>query len=102
MYRIFIFIILLLFLTGCKSAKDVLTLKKKNNADEFLVEKKSPLVVPPDFDKLPTPTNKDENIFSQNEEITELTGNSEKSFSIKKKSSSKSESIESTILKKIK
>ena len=52
MYRIFLFIILLTFLFGCKSAKDVLTLKKKNNADEFLGEKKSPLVVPPDFDKL--------------------------------------------------
>ena len=28
---------------------------KKNNTDEFLVEKKSPLVMPPDFDELPIP-----------------------------------------------
>ena len=85
MYRIFLFIILLTFLFGCKSAKDVLTLKKKNNADEFLVEKKSPLVVPPDFDKLPTPINKDEDIISQKEQITGLAGSSDTNFSIKKK-----------------
>jgi hypothetical protein len=28
---------------------------KKNNTDEFLVEKKSPLVMPPDFNELPIP-----------------------------------------------
>ena len=30
-------------------------LRIKNNTDEFLVEKKSPLVMPPDFDELPIP-----------------------------------------------
>ena len=30
-------------------------IQKKNNSDEFLVEKKSPLVMPPDFDELPIP-----------------------------------------------
>jgi hypothetical protein len=29
--------------------------QKKNNTDEFLVEKKSPLVMPPDFNNLPIP-----------------------------------------------
>tara|TARA_B100000963_G_scaffold183667_1_gene159642 strand:+ start:103 stop:354 length:252 start_codon:yes stop_codon:yes gene_type:complete len=29
--------------------------EKKNNTDEFLVEKKSPLVMPPNFDELPIP-----------------------------------------------
>ena len=33
----------------------LLRIKKKNNTDEFLVEKKSPLVMPPDFDELPIP-----------------------------------------------
>jgi hypothetical protein len=28
---------------------------KKNNSDEFLVEKKNPLVLPPEFDELPEP-----------------------------------------------
>ena len=33
----------------------LLRIKKKNNTDEFLVEKKSPLVMPPDFNELPIP-----------------------------------------------
>ena len=38
-------------------------MKKKSSADEFLVEKKSPLVLPPDYNKLPLPDDKikDEN-----------------------------------------
>ena len=32
-----------------------LTLKKKSSSDEFLVEKKSPLVLPPNYGELPLP-----------------------------------------------
>ena len=35
--------------------KSVFENQKNNNTDEFLVEKKSPLVMPPDFDELPIP-----------------------------------------------
>ena len=42
-----IFIILIL-IPSCQSAQDAFTLQKKNNTDEFLVEK-SPLVLPPEF-----------------------------------------------------
>ena len=101
MNKFLTFIMILLFLSACQSAKDVLTLKKKNTADEFLVEKKSPLVVPPDFDKLPTPSNKEDIISSQDEPIGNLTDKNEKKLSIKKNSSSKNKSIESTILDKI-
>jgi hypothetical protein len=45
-------------LSSCQSAKDALTLKKKPSRDEFLVEKKSPLVMPPDYGKLPIPEEK--------------------------------------------
>ena len=45
----------LTFLSACQSVKDGLTGQKRNNSDEFLVEKKNPLVLPPEFDKLPTP-----------------------------------------------
>ena len=40
---------------GCQNIKDGLTLQKQSNADEFLV-KKNPLVLPPEFNELPTPT----------------------------------------------
>ena len=42
MRKIFIFLIILSFLSGCQSAKDALTMKKKKSGDEFLVEKKKP------------------------------------------------------------
>ena len=48
-------IILLIFLTSCQSVKDGLSGRKGNNSDEFLVKKKSALVLPPDFEKLPEP-----------------------------------------------
>ena len=53
----FFFIILMFnFLVSCQSTKDALTLQKKNNTDEFLIEKKSPLVLPPNYGDLPLPT----------------------------------------------
>jgi len=45
-------ILVFLFLMSCGSG---LTLKEKDKADEFLVEKKNPLVLPPEYGKLPLP-----------------------------------------------
>ena len=47
--------IFLLFLTSCQSIKDGLSGKKNENSDEFLVQKKNPLVIPPNFMELPSP-----------------------------------------------
>ena len=55
MKKIYLFILLIIFLNSCQSVSEGFTLKKKNNADEFLVEKKNPLVLPPNYDDLPTP-----------------------------------------------
>ena len=48
-----------LFLLSCQSVQDGLTLKKKENTEQFLIEKKKPLIMPPDFDDLPLPGNLD-------------------------------------------
>ena len=53
--KIFIYFIFILFLYSCGTIKEGFTNQKKNNSDEFLVEKKSPLVMPPDYNELPTP-----------------------------------------------
>ena len=45
----------IIVLTSCSSLKSTFVNEKKNNTDEFLVEKKSPLVMPPDFYELPIP-----------------------------------------------
>ena len=92
----------ILLLPACGGVKDVLTLKKKSSADEFLVEKKSPLVIPPDFGKLPEPTTSQNNDVSENEnEIEELLTN-KKDNAVSSENKSQSSSLEETILKKIK
>ena len=42
-------------LTACQSVKDGLSGNKSNNSDEFLVQKKNPLILPPKYLKLPKP-----------------------------------------------
>ena len=54
MNKIF-FIILLFSLCSCQGVKDALTGKKYESSDEFLVIKKNPLILPPNFNDLPTP-----------------------------------------------
>jgi len=59
--RIIYLITVFFFVTSCAgtwdSVKRGLTGQKKNSTDEFLVEKKDPLILPPDFENLPTPSN---------------------------------------------
>ena len=71
--------ILLIFLVGimsygCQSVSDGLSLKKKENSQQFLIEKKQPLVMPPDFEKLPEPGSLSvgENKKNDNEDNTEI------------------------------
>ncbi len=59
--KIIIFLFSMLFLFSCSGAKDVLQGKKRSeNSDEFLVEKKNPLTVPPDIDELPVPLDQED------------------------------------------
>ena len=57
--KILIFILTAILLTSCAdtfdSIKRGLTGQKAKSGDEFLVQKKDPLVLPPDFEELPTP-----------------------------------------------
>ena len=56
--KIFKKLILLSFiyiLTSCGTLKEGFKNQKKDSSDEFLVEKKSPLIMPPDYNELPVP-----------------------------------------------
>ena len=75
MKKILYIFILLFALAACQATQDALTLKKKNSADEFLVEKKSPLVLPPNYGDLPLPN--EENVKEQSEEIKVSLGDDE-------------------------
>ena len=50
-----ILLIYLIFLSSCGNVGKILRNEKINSTDEFLVKKKDPLILPPDFDKIPTP-----------------------------------------------
>ena len=55
-HPIFLLFFLLLF-SGCQDVKKGFSGKKIDQGEEFLVIKKNPLVVPPDFEKIPIPKN---------------------------------------------
>ena len=62
------FILLFIFILFASCSSNAFSLKKKSSADEFLVEKKSPLVLPPSYGKLPLPGNVQEVEPENNEE----------------------------------
>ncbi len=104
-FKISELIFLLLFLYSCGSVGEALQGKKRSDqGDEFLIDKKNPLVMPPDFDKLPKPGDTNiqsvKQIQSEDSNIKNLLKNSEIQEEVS--SSEKSTSIEGSILKKIK
>ena len=63
----------ILFLLSCSGAKDALQGKKRSdNSDEFLVEKKNPLTVPPDMDQLPVPLDEDDQVQMDDQEEIDI------------------------------
>mgnify|MGYP003311414916 CR=1 FL=1 len=104
-FKISKLLILLLFIYSCGSVGEALQGKKRSDqGDEFLIDKKNPLAMPPDFDKLPKPgeasvksTRDIESDESNIENLLKKTDIEEDASS-----SEQSTSIESSILKKIK
>jgi hypothetical protein len=101
-YLIFIFLVFFL-MNGCKGLKDGLEGNKRSkSAEEFLIETKNPLILPPEFDTLPVPKSlvksKKENI---NEfDIDKVIGKPYVKKNIKKKKINNS--LEESIIEKIK
>ena len=92
------YILLFIFLVSCAgtfdSVKRGLTGAKKSSADEFLVKKKDPLILPPDYENLPTP--EEASVLLEESSIFENTLEDDG-----KADSPESKSVESSILKKI-
>ena len=98
-------LLLLLFLYSCGSVGEALQGKKRSDqGDEFLIDKKSPLTMPPDFEKLPKPgeasIKSTKDIQSEQSNIKNLLKNSKDN--ITSSSNTQSTTIENSILKKIK
>mgnify|MGYP001436234544 CR=1 FL=1 len=61
MIRNFFLLIILFFLISCggwDSFESAVSGQKKATTDEYLIKKKDPLILPPDYDKLPLPDSK--------------------------------------------
>ncbi len=96
------FIICFLFLnllSACESAREGFSLKKQDNSDEFLVEKKNPLVMPPDYENLPKPEDfqsfQKENKQNEFEEVISNTKN------VSSNENPEKTSIEQSVIEKI-
>jgi len=99
LFKFYIAISIAIILSSCGTIRDGFSNKKKNNSDEFLVEKKSPLVMPPDYNELPIPN--EEKIEKETKDIKSLITKS-KQVEINEDLNKKNSSFESSILKKIK
>ncbi len=101
--RITILVALLIsILTSCGTVREGFTNQKKNNSDEFLVEKKSPLIMPPNYDDLPTPTNQNVSKDTNKNEIKDLIVKSKENDQNSKDIKDVNQSFEENLLDKIK
>ena len=95
--KIFAILSLILLLTSCGTAKKAFSNQKKNSSDEFLIEKKAPLVMPPDYDDLPVPENSGMTEKQDFNEIEKLIKNNEQ-----ENTTNSNSSLEENLLEKIK
>ena len=100
MKKLNLLLILFLLLISCSSLSDarkVIKNEKVITTDEFLVKKRNPLVIPPNFEEVPVPGSEPKKIINEGEKIKRIL-NAPKDENI---STSKSSSVENSILKRI-
>lgn len=101
--KLFIILVFsLLFLTACQGTKDALQGKTRaDKSDEFLVEKKNPLSMPPDINELPLPTDSNIKLETNQDDIKNKLKVSNKK-DINKSTIDTNSSLNSKVLEKIK
>jgi hypothetical protein len=97
--KIIVIISFLLFLSGCGVVKEGFKSPKQKTSDEFLVEKKSPLIMPPNFNELPVPKSSNQKNKKNDNTIEDLISKSENKILENKENTQKD--LEKTILEKI-
>jgi hypothetical protein len=98
---LFLIIISTILISSCGSVQKALDPQNKNTSDEFLVEKKSPLSMPPSFEELPVPSNQKITQENQTNSIKSLI--TDKKISDKKITNTEADKdFEQSILDKIK
>ena len=102
MKSIYFLLIGLFLLNSCSGLKDagkVIRNEKVLTTDEFLVKKRNPLVLPPNFEDLPEPGSKKQNKENEEEKIKKILKAPKDSNNSKSKPSSVEESILNRIRK---
>jgi len=99
--KIFILSNLFLFLLSCGAVKEGFSNQKKNNSDEFLVEKKTPLVMPPNYNELPEPKINQQEIEEEKNSIKSLLLQEEDTLN-DNEIDDKDKKLEESLLEKIK
>ena len=96
------FVLATLILNNCGGFQDAMDPQRKNKTDEFLVEKKLPLSMPPDFEKLPIPKNEKVVKNEENNLKKLIVNNQTNSSEISSDSKETVGSFEKSIIEKIK
>tara|TARA_B100000674_G_C37421802_1_gene725342 strand:+ start:65 stop:385 length:321 start_codon:yes stop_codon:yes gene_type:complete len=99
--KILIFINLIFLINSCGTLKEGFTNQKKNSNDEFLVEKKSPLAMPPDFNELPMPKTNDNEKGSDENSIKDLITSNNNRGENQDKTEDLNRNFEESLLEKI-
>ena len=99
--KVLVLLNLTLFLFSCGSVKEGFKNQKKENSDEFLVEKKSPLVMPPNYNDLPIPNTNQKEIQEGDSKIKSLISK-DQSQSSDSTNNQTDKSFEEKLLEKIK
>ena len=100
--KFFFIIITSIIIFSCQGAKDTIQGKKRSDSnDEFLVEKKNPLMMPPDYEDLPVPVEKESEASNVNQNDSELIKLLESQNEKTTNDSDKNLTLEKSIIEKI-
>tara|TARA_B100000963_G_scaffold271844_1_gene240046 strand:+ start:1024 stop:1341 length:318 start_codon:yes stop_codon:yes gene_type:complete len=100
-YKIAFYLIFILLLQSCGTLKEGFKNQKKDNSDEFLVEKKSPLIMPPNYEELPVPNSEKNEAQQQGDKIKNLIITDDENIN-NNGQKSESQNFEKSLLEKIK
>ena len=101
-FKLITVIISILVLNSCGAAREGFSSQKKNSIDEFLVEKKLPLVMPPDFNELPLPRQPNQVTVNEEEEDLKSLLTDNKDVIQDDQNVNQNKNFENSILEKIK
>ena len=101
-FKLTTIIISILALNSCGTISEGFSSQKKNSIDEFLVEKKSPLVMPPDFNELPLPQQTNQVIENKEKADIKSLLTENKDTDLDNQNTNQDKNFENSIIEKIK